>query len=132
MSRSGSTCRVGSVLGRAILWSPVVLMPFAVLFCEAWLHIRLLSRGYEANTLRRETRELAAAINTLRARKANLETASRADAEALALNLVKPELNQIEILYARTGSPSPDGPAPRTIARLAPDAPMAVVPGRFP
>lgn len=97
------TRRGGHVRIRWAKWSPFVLLPFSVLFIEAFLHTQILFNGYEINDLNKEIKVLTRSFEALRAEEANLETMDRIKAKAPELGLVKPEPGQIRVIRARAG-----------------------------
>ncbi|MCL4694966.1 MAG: hypothetical protein KJ060_20940 [Candidatus Hydrogenedentes bacterium] len=92
------------VLVGAVLWMPILLVPFSAFFFETWLQLQIFERDYEAAELSREIRETNARIEGLEERADELMTLDRISEQAPDLGLVQPEPSQIEVVRVTPGS----------------------------
>jgi hypothetical protein len=89
-------------LQRGVLsWAPILVMPFALLFCEVWLQLHIYQNDYEKARLTGEIRELQERIDGLQARQADLEAFDRLESYIPELEMVAPERSQITVIPYR-------------------------------
>lgn len=77
---------------------PLLMLPFSVLFSEAWMRTQILSSHYEANELSEQIRALEARVEALHDDQVNLIRLDRIDEKAPDLGLVEPQPGQIVLL----------------------------------
>lgn len=104
-------------------WLVVLLLPFSALSFDTWLNVGMLNRDFEIAETNRRLKQLGEKLDGLRIEQARLERQARCEMEAPELSLVKPEPNQIEIVYYRDanqeiGVPGGEAP-PYAVARLS-------------
>ena len=87
------------VLLNWVWWSPILLLPFGVVFIDTWLSTEAIQRDYRVNELTARMAEAKTQIDDLRVREAELRTIRRIDDEAPNLGLKQPEPEQIRMIY---------------------------------
>jgi len=100
-------------------WLVVLVLPFSALLFDTWLNVERLNRDFEIAALNGRLKQLGKRLDELRIDQARLERQARCELAAPDLGLVKPEPNQIEIVYYAASSESltPEAP-PYAVARL--------------
>ncbi len=86
---------------------PLILLPFGVLFFEAWVQTHILKDQYEINRLSTEVRALETSLAGLRQEQTYLVRMERMAAKAPDLGLVMPNPGQIEEIAAADGVRAP-------------------------
>ena len=81
---------------------PLLVMPFSMIFGEAWLRTQILNNDYEVNALNQRVRSLEARLETLRDEQVHLVRMERITEKAPDLGLVEPDPGQIIVLVAGT------------------------------
>jgi cell division protein FtsL len=92
-----------------ILWLPVIVPVFCMLFADVWLSVETRRHDYELFHLNTARRKLEAELDTIRVDEAQLEALNRLAVKAPELGLVKPEPDQIVVV--RGTLPALAGPA---------------------
>lgn len=82
---------------------PFVIVPFAVLFSEAWFRTGILTNHYRLNELTVEMRDVQARIQELRVEESHLTRLSRIDSAAPDLGLIPPSPGQVVVIELRPG-----------------------------
>ena len=82
---------------------PLVVLPFGILFAEAWMRTQILAHNYEAGEMRKSARELESRLEKLQDEESHLMRMSRMEEAAPELELVEPAPGQIVVLTAREG-----------------------------
>ncbi|MEX2016011.1 MAG: hypothetical protein WD873_05185 [Candidatus Hydrogenedentales bacterium] len=82
---------------------PLLVMPFSLIFGEAWLRTQILNNDYEVNALNQRIRTLEGRLKSLRDEQVHLVRMERITAEAPDLGLVEPDPGQIVMLVAGEG-----------------------------
>lgn len=90
-------------------WVPFLLLPFSLLFTEAYFRIQRTNNDYETNRINKDMDRINASIDELKTRKAAYDNLDYLDARAAELHFIKPEPNQVEILHP-AGAP-PEAPS---------------------
>lgn len=99
MEGQGSRRGVFAVLLNWVWWSPVLLLPFSVVFLDTWLSTKAIQRDYRINELTSRMAEVQAQLDDLRVQEAELRAIRRIDHEAPNLGLKQPEPEQIRTIY---------------------------------
>ncbi len=81
---------------------PLLLLPFSILFTEAWLHTQILAREYEQNDLREVLRKTDGQIDVLRDASHELNRMERMERAAPDLGLLPPAPGQVIEIHAST------------------------------
>lgn len=79
---------------------PLLVMPFSMIFGEAWLRTQILNNDYEVNALNQRVRGLEGRLETLRDEQVHLVRMERITEKAPDLGLVEPDPGQIVVLVA--------------------------------
>ena len=82
---------------------PFLILPFAVLFFETWLHTQTLRNGYETTRLQQEIKATQERLNQLEDRIASLNRMEIIEATAPELGLVEPDPDKVHIIYVEPG-----------------------------
>lgn len=85
-------------------WLPFLLVPFGLLFAETYLRTQRLNNDYEINALGNEIEKALATIDSLKTKRAAMESLNLIDARAPELGFVEPGANQIESVGAPADS----------------------------
>ena len=117
MRRATRTHRYRAALRGWLKWTPFLVMPFSVLFVETQLHVKILAKDYEISAVKRQIRACEQAIEQLEEEELKLKAMDRMAAKALELNLVEPEVNQIQVV--RREAPEDSAPIARPDMALA-------------
>ncbi len=99
MEGQGSHRSIFAVLLSWVWWSPLLLLPFSVVFLDTWLSTEAIQRDYRVNELTARIGEVQAQLDDLRVQEAELRTIRRIDNEAPNLGLKQPEPEQIRMIY---------------------------------
>lgn len=86
-------------------WVPFLLLPFSLLFTEAYFRIQRINNDYETNRINSELEKINSEIDELKTRKAAYDNLDYLDARAAELKFVKPGPNQVEIVQP-AGAPA--------------------------
>lgn len=86
-------------------WLPVIMLPFAILFFEAWLNTQTIKRDYKMSELNAHIRELKERLDGLNLDIARLQNMNRIEIEAPDMGLVPAEPSQIHVLYENEPPP---------------------------
>lgn len=79
---------------------PLLVMPFSMIFGEAWLRTQILNNDYEVNALNQRIRALEGRLESLRDEQVHLVRMERITEKAPDLGLVEPDPGQIVVLVA--------------------------------
>lgn len=82
-----------------VKWTPVVAIPFAVLFFHTWLNIQILRADYTLRELDREARDWADRLNHTGVAETYHEDPAMLAEQAAQLAFVQPSPGQREIIY---------------------------------
>lgn len=128
MSRSNAKNQ--RILRGWIKWSPVLAIPFSILFFHAWINIQILRADYTLRELDAEARELADRLNDTDVAKTIHEDPDALAAAADLMAFVDPRPGQREIIpYDPAQLPKHPDEASFAVARLdTPDSPEPVAP----
>jgi hypothetical protein len=76
-----------------IKWAPVIAVPFAVLFCEAWLNTQTRFVDYSLVRVNNRIKEIESSLDRIRVEEARLQAFDRLEVEApdLGLQAAAPE-----------------------------------------
>ncbi len=96
--RDQRTRALNYVFGAGILWLPVLLLVFGVLFYETWIQLQVYEQDYATSQLSREIRELKTQIKNLEAESADLAAMWRLESKALAMGMVEPQPGQVVVI----------------------------------
>jgi hypothetical protein len=91
-------------------WVPFLLLPFSLLFTEAYLRIQRTNNDYETNRINDELERINTSIDELKTRKAAYDNLEYLDARAAELKFVKPGPNQVEIVKPAGAAPTATEP----------------------
>ena len=78
--------------------APLIVLPFGILFSEAWFQTNILRNNYRIHELTLDKRALETEINVLSDGRNRLSRMERIDARASRLGLVKPRPGQTRIV----------------------------------
>lgn len=105
MAHQGSMKRRARLRGW-LRYTPFLVVPFAVLGTEAWLHHTRIQHDYETSTIRREIGQVNARIDELTDEIARLERLDRMQSKVPDLGLVTPAPAQVRVVnLPRHGAP---------------------------
>jgi len=96
--RDQRTRALNYVFGAGVLWLPVLLLVFGVLFYETWIQLQVYEQDYATSQLSREVRELKTQIKNLEAESADLAAMWRLESKALAMGMVEPRPGQVVVI----------------------------------
>lgn len=100
------------------LFTPLVMMVFAVLFCDAWLNIQTRKTDYELGRLNKQMRVLRSELDSLRGERAEREGIGNLASKAERLGLVEPEPRQVMRISYDKSRFAGEAQGPMTMARL--------------
>ena len=81
---------------------PFVLVPFGVVFSEAWLRTEILEGNFRLGEMTEKKREVQEEIRALRVEESELRRLSRIDSAAPDLGLVAPAPGQVIVIELDT------------------------------
>jgi hypothetical protein len=117
MNEKPAKPRVRSILRGAFLLAPLALIPFGVLFFEAWLHLAIRHNDILNTRLTQEQQALEERENELEVQEAELRRKVRQERLAKELGLVKRHPSQLEVVPVPGVKPEAPAPSDLEVAR---------------